>query len=205
MERDPRTVLYIGRFQPYHIGHLNVTKELHERFARVVVAIGSAQESHSRQNPFTAGERYEMIRNTLKTEGLSDVEVLPIHDTPTNAMWVAHMRAMLPRFHIVAGYNPLVNTLLEEAGYRIYAVDAKFRDTYSGLSVRSDMMQSDAWHHHVHPEVVKVIDACKGVDRLRRLSGTDKDEIARWRPGHEKVDADYKIPMSPPQNLPKSL
>ena len=53
--------LYIGRFQPYHLGHQAVLESISEEMDEIVVVIGSAQESHTIDNPFTAGERMEMI------------------------------------------------------------------------------------------------------------------------------------------------
>ena len=44
--------LFIGRFQPFHNGHLNVIKTLLENHKEVVVVIGSAQEENTAENPF---------------------------------------------------------------------------------------------------------------------------------------------------------
>ena len=58
--------LFVGRFQPYHLGHhhalLNALKEVDE----MVIVIGSSKESFQPENPFTAGERIEMASVALK-------------------------------------------------------------------------------------------------------------------------------------------
>ncbi|MEM0023032.1 MAG: adenylyltransferase/cytidyltransferase family protein, partial [Archaeoglobaceae archaeon] len=46
--------LFIGRFQPYHLGHHEVVKKILEEVDELIIGIGSAQESHSLENPFTA-------------------------------------------------------------------------------------------------------------------------------------------------------
>ncbi|NTV27538.1 MAG: adenylyltransferase/cytidyltransferase family protein, partial [Methanothrix sp.] len=58
--------LYIGRFQPYHLGHQAVLDRIAEEMEEIVIVIGSAQESHTSENPFTAGERMDMIYAALK-------------------------------------------------------------------------------------------------------------------------------------------
>ncbi|EQD45121.1 nicotinamide-nucleotide adenylyltransferase, partial [mine drainage metagenome] len=47
----------VGRFQPFHNGHLHVIKEILSQYSSVIIGIGSAQYSHTMENPFTAGER----------------------------------------------------------------------------------------------------------------------------------------------------
>ena len=54
--------LYVGRFQPFHLGHLGAIKEVLKEVDELAIVIGSAQYSHNPSNPFTAGERLVMIR-----------------------------------------------------------------------------------------------------------------------------------------------
>src|SRR5436189_227334 len=56
---------FIGRFQPFHRGHLAMVRRILESNEEIIVGIGSAQYSHTGENPFTAGERYEMIKRAL--------------------------------------------------------------------------------------------------------------------------------------------
>jgi len=57
--------LYVGRFQPFHLGHLSAVKSVLKDVEELVIVIGSAQYSHTTANPFTAGERLIMIRKAL--------------------------------------------------------------------------------------------------------------------------------------------
>ena len=54
--------LFVGRFQPFHYGHLHAIEKILEECDELVLVVGSAQMSHEHDNPFTAGERIEMIR-----------------------------------------------------------------------------------------------------------------------------------------------
>jgi len=47
--------LYIGRFQPYHLGHQAVLEKIAREMDEIIIVIGSAEASHTLENPFTAG------------------------------------------------------------------------------------------------------------------------------------------------------
>ncbi len=67
----------VGRFQPFHNGHILVIRKMLESFPSVILGIGSAQYSHTLENPFTAGERVEMAVESLRA-AYSGVEYLVI-------------------------------------------------------------------------------------------------------------------------------
>ena len=81
---------YIGRFQPYHLGHQEVLEKIARECEEIIVGVGSAQLSHTFSDPFTAGERILMIMRSL-----ADINVLfyviPIEDIRRNAIWVSHV------------------------------------------------------------------------------------------------------------------
>ncbi|MFL6479721.1 MAG: adenylyltransferase/cytidyltransferase family protein, partial [Nitrososphaera sp.] len=75
--------LFIGRFQPFHKGHLATVKFALERVDQLVIVIGSAQKSHELRNPFTAGERIRMIKESLDEDGEADTRrilIIPVPD-----------------------------------------------------------------------------------------------------------------------------
>ncbi len=53
--------VFVGRFQPYHKGHHEAVKYILGKYSELVIVVGSAQENYTWENPFTAGERVEMI------------------------------------------------------------------------------------------------------------------------------------------------
>ena len=53
--------IYIGRFQPYHNGHHKMVQKISGEVDEIVLGIGSAGDSHTQKNPFTAGERMLMV------------------------------------------------------------------------------------------------------------------------------------------------
>ncbi len=170
---------YIGRFQPFHLGHRTVIGEIAKQVDELVIGIGSAQQSHTPENPFTAGERIMMIARSL--EGLDlYYYVIPISDIYRNALWVAHVRSMTPPFTAVYSNNPLVSRLFHEAGYEVRYSPMYNREEYSGTEIRRRMLAGEAWEKLVPAEVVDVLREIKGVERLKAVAvkGDIEDVIA---------------------------
>jgi nicotinamide-nucleotide adenylyltransferase len=53
--------LLIGRFQPFHLGHLEALQFALSKVDKLWVGLGSSNKSIEKNNPFTAEQRKEMI------------------------------------------------------------------------------------------------------------------------------------------------
>ena len=71
--------LYIGRFQPFHKGHLSVVKEAVNHCDTLIIAVGSAQESRTKKNPFSFEERKVFIWRCLWAHN-KQIIIVPIED-----------------------------------------------------------------------------------------------------------------------------
>lgn len=60
--------VFIGRFQPLHIGHEHVITHALERVKRLIVLVGSANVARDPRNPFTYAERQAMLRSAFRHE-----------------------------------------------------------------------------------------------------------------------------------------
>lgn len=166
--------LTVGRFQPFHEGHLNVVREIAEKVEEIVICVGSAQISHELDNPFTAGERIAMIQRALMQDGVEEFfYIIPVEDLRRNAAWVSHVEALTPPFYEVYSHNPLVVRLFKEAGYDVKKAPLYRREEYSGTEIRRRMLEGDDWRHLVPDVVEKTVDEVDGVERLRDLAKTD--------------------------------
>ena len=167
--------LFPGRFQPFHKGHLMVTKWALEKFDELIILIGSAQESHTLQNPMTAGERILTIREALKCEGvdLSKVYLVPVPDILMNNAWVAHVKTYVPPFEGVVTRNPLVKVLFEESGFEVLEPPAFNREHYVATNIRYLMTRGDEWKRYVPECAAKVIENLGVIDRMKKLMARD--------------------------------
>lgn len=164
--------LYIGRFQPYHLGHQAVIHKIAEEVGEIIIVVGSAQASHTPENPFTAGERLSMIYGAL--EDLRDrCYVIPLQDVDRNAVWVSHVLSMTPAFDLVYSNNPLVVELFTEAGIDVRKPPMYSREIYSGTVIRELMVDGSDWKSLVPEPVASVIAEIRGVERLINIRRDD--------------------------------
>ena len=114
----------VGRFQPFHNGHLEAVRYASKKVDYVYIVIGSSQKSHERDNPFTAGERIAMIKAALDSAGVKPERwmAIPIADTQSHALWPAILKATVPPFDIVFTNDGLTTRLLKEEGVKVEAV-----------------------------------------------------------------------------------
>jgi bifunctional NMN adenylyltransferase/nudix hydrolase len=82
----------IGRFQPFHSGHLALVQEALRMARRCVVVVGSAYQARTPRNPWTWQERAEMVRQALPEAERERIEVLPMRDYYDQPRWVAAVR-----------------------------------------------------------------------------------------------------------------
>jgi nicotinamide-nucleotide adenylyltransferase len=167
--------IFIGRFQPPHKGHVELVKRIIQEVDELIIGIGSAQKSHTIENPFTAGERELMLIRALAGEkiDLSRIHIIPIPDVDNNAVWVSHVVSFSPPFHVVYSGNPLVRRLFKEAGFETRSPPMIKRRIYWGTEIRERMLKGKNWQSLVPKAVADVIEEINGIERLRELSKTD--------------------------------
>ncbi|WNY28620.1 Bifunctional NMN adenylyltransferase/Nudix hydrolase [Methanimicrococcus stummii] len=170
-----KRAFYVGRFQPFHYGHEKILNTIAEEVDEVVIGIGSAQKSHSTRDPFTAGERVEMVLKSLENFPIRHY-IIPLQDVEYNALWVPHVKSMSPKFDVAYSNNPLVIQLFTEAGIEVRRPAMHERSIYSGTAIRKSMIESKnrEWTEYVPPTVAEVIDEVGGICRIKRVSGNDE-------------------------------
>jgi nicotinamide-nucleotide adenylyltransferase len=163
---------YIGRFQPYHNGHQSVLEHIAKNVDEIIIGVGSAQLSHTIDNPFTSGERVLMITRALSLLG-RPFYVIPIEDIQRNALWVAHVRSMTPPFDTCYSSNPLVVQLFKEAGVEVQSPAMYERELLSGTEIRRRMLAGEPWKELVPPAVERVLAEIEGTARLCQIACDD--------------------------------
>ncbi len=169
--------LYVGRFQPFHMGHLEAIKEALREIDELVIAIGSAQYSHNLNNPFTAGERLVMIRRSLEEAEIncSKFWIVPVPDVHLHMLWVSALEGYTPHFSKVYSNEPLTRRLFMEAGYEVKSLTPFERKLYMSTVIREKMLKDDSWTTLVPKCVADFIINIDGINRLRDLARTDKE------------------------------
>jgi len=162
--------LFLGRFQPFHLGHLEVARKLAQQHSELIIAVGSAQVSHTVSNPFTAGERLEMIHGALADASVRNVLLIPLPDVGRNSVWVSHVKSYVPSFDVLYTNNPLMSRLFSEAGHKVAPAPFHERAKFEGTRLRRLMAEGGDWRSLVPASVAKVIEACDGEQRVRDIT-----------------------------------
>ncbi|MBS3062846.1 MAG: nicotinamide-nucleotide adenylyltransferase [Candidatus Diapherotrites archaeon] len=166
--------LVVGRFQPYHSGHHQAIKNILGEVDELVIVIGSTQKSYERENPFTAGERIEMISEALKKDKLFGACFLvPIADVGENAVWTKKVRSHCPRFDVVYSNNPLVKQLFEGEGIQSKPMVSKLKDIDS-TQVRKLMLSNGEWRKLLPKPVVDYLSSIKAVERMKAIAKNEE-------------------------------
>jgi len=96
-------LVFIGRFQPLHNGHIHVINEALKRTEKLIVLIGSSNIAPSPRNPFTFEQRKVMIEQAaftreIKTDDVQRLIIEPIRDTPYNDRdWIVNVQKTVDR------------------------------------------------------------------------------------------------------------
>jgi len=158
--------LIVGRFQPFHKGHLSVVREVLSKCDDMVIVVGSAEESHTETNPFTAGERFQMIVSSLTPDERARVFIVPLRDVNRYSVWVNHVESYVPPFDIVFSNSDLTRSLFKEAGYDVQTTKAYSPGQYSASEIRRRIVSGERWTHLVPEPVARILD---GIDARQRL------------------------------------
>ena len=146
--RKKNTSLYLGRFQPFHKGHLDAVHQIFSQFPEdtLLIAIGSAEDSFLPENPLTAGERFEMILRVFSEEGISRDRFLlcPVRNIHNYALWTHHVAQLLPPFSRVFSGSPLVRRLFEESGLPVETYSLQDHTGISATNIREKLKKGES-------------------------------------------------------------
>lgn len=163
-------VLFIGRFQPFHRGHLQVITNAARDFDEVIIGIGSSQYGNKLDNPFTSDERKLMIERSLDNSGVKNYNIILIPDIHNPPKWVDHVLSIVSDFEIVITNNALTKRLFLEKGYEVKETPLFNNEDFSGEEIRKRMINEEHWSDCVPKEVEEIINEIDGVKRLKELS-----------------------------------
>lgn len=172
-----KVVLVVGRWQPFHLGHLDLIKRAIGLYGDVILGIGSSNKSNTWENPFTIEERISMIKACLNAEKLSKkVSIVPIPDVGNDELWLKLVQETIPGINVVITGNDWCRRIFSEAGYKVLPPRFFRKEFYNGTRIRDDICnRNEDWRKKVHPTVSRMIDGITGLDdrfRIREGRGT---------------------------------
>ena len=158
--------LLIGRFQPFHKGHLAAVNFGLAQVENLWIGIGSSNKQNEKRNPFSADERKEMISSSLDKSTSSRIQIFYIPDVNDHAKWTFHVDSIVPKYDMVFSNDDFTTTLYQKHGIKVIPVPLLQREMISGTNIRDMIATGKNWMGLV-PEGTKNV--LLKIDAERRL------------------------------------
>jgi len=146
--------LLIGRFQPFHLGHLEALQFALSKVDKLWVGLGSSNKPTQKNNPFSAEERKEMILSSIDDSIKERISIYFIPDLDNHTKWIEKIDTIVPKFDIVFSNDELTKHLYSKRTVKIITIPFLKRDVLSGTKIRNLITSDQKWDDLV-PEGTK--------------------------------------------------
>lgn len=166
--------LYIGRFQPFHLGHLSMARRILEQVDHLIIGVGSAQYFNEKSNPFTFEERKKMIELTLEELKIEEVAschtIIPILDIHDNEKWPSHVQETIGEFNqIFVGDNGVVKELFEKhTNIPVKLLEELIEIRAS--KIRDQITKKGNWSKYLTLKTAQYLEKIGGIDRILKIN-----------------------------------
>ena len=92
--------LLVGRFQPFHLGYVAAVGFALVRCDSLWLCIGSSNAEQGARNPFSVGERQEMIESSLEPDILERTRGYSVPDFDDHKKWIGAINATVPDYDV---------------------------------------------------------------------------------------------------------
>ena len=161
--------LLIGRFQPFHLGHLDAVLFGLSRTENLFIGIGSSNKSNERRNPFSAEERREMIISSIEPSMTDRIKIFDIPDVGDHEKWTFEIDKIMPKYDVIFTNDEFTKTLFEKREMNVVPVELKDREKFSGTNIRELIADDKNWQDLVPQGTRKVLDNLNAKGRLKNL------------------------------------
>ncbi|MHA1719754.1 MAG: nicotinamide-nucleotide adenylyltransferase [Promethearchaeota archaeon] len=162
----------IGRFQPFHNGHMQLILAILSEVSFVKIGIGSSQYSNMLYNPFSYEERKEFIVRSLQEANISSncYKIFAVPDLHNMEKWIALVLEVLGDFDIFYSNNDWIRQLFKKSGKLVgkkYLYDFK---RFNGTYIRKRMCENESINDLIPSPVISYLKKIDGIKRVKNLS-----------------------------------
>lgn len=138
--------LLIGRFQPFHLGHLEALQFALSKVDKLWVGLGSSNKPPEKNNPFSAEERKEMILSSIDDSMKEKISIYFIPDLDNHVRWIEKIDTIVPKFDIIFSNDKLTNHLYSKRDIQVVSIPFLKRNELSGTNVRDLIISDQNWN-----------------------------------------------------------
>ena len=141
--------LLIGRFQPFHLGHLEALQFALSKVDKLWVGLGSSNKSVQKNNPFSAEERKQMILSSIDNTMKEKISIYFIPDLDNHVKWIEKIDTIVPKFDIIFSNDELTKHLYSKRSVQVIAIPFLNRNVLSGTNIRDLIISDQKWDNLV--------------------------------------------------------
>ena len=161
--------LIIGRFQPFHLGHLNALRFALSKIDKLWIGLGSSNKPLQKNNPFSAEERKEMILSSIDESVKQRIQIYFIPDLENHIKWIELIDALIPKFDIVFTNDELTRHLYSKRDVEVLPIPFVKRDILSGTNIRNMIITDQKWDDLVPEGTKNFLYKTSAKQRLKNL------------------------------------
>jgi len=161
--------LLIGRFQPFHFGHLNALRFALSKVDKLWIGLGSSNKPLQKNNPFSAEERNEMILSSIDESMKQRIQIYFIPDLQNHIKWIELIDMLVPKFDIVFTNDELTRHLYSKRDVEVLSIPFVKRDILSGTNIRDMIISDQKWEDLVPEGTKNFLHKTSAKQRLKNL------------------------------------
>lgn len=161
--------LLIGRFQPFHLGHLDALHFALSKVDKLWIGLGSSNKPLQKNNPFSAEERKEMILASIDDSMKQRIQIYFIPDLDNHIKWIELINTIVPKFDIIFTNDELTRHLYSKRNVTVLAIPFVKRDILSGTNIRNMIISDQKWGDLVPEGTKNFLYKTSGKQRLKNL------------------------------------
>ena len=161
----------VGRFQPFHNGHLQLIQTILSEVNFLKIGIGSSQYSNTMYNPFSYDERKEFIIQSLNSENVDPdlYDIYPIPDLHNMKKWVAQVLDVFGNFNIFYSNNDWIRQLFKKSGKKVGIKHVFDFKRFNGTYIRQMICDNESIQNLVPTSVISYLIKIDGIKRVKDL------------------------------------
>lgn len=161
--------LLIGRFQPFHLGHLAALEYALSTVDKLWIGLGSSNKPSEKNNPFSAKERKQMILDSIDDSMKKRIEIYPIPDLENHIKWIELIDTIVPKFDVVFTNDDLTKHLYSKRNIKVLSIPFTKRDVLSGTNIRDLIISDQKWEDLVPLGTKQFLNSTSAKQRLKNL------------------------------------